>query len=154
MLKIRLRRMGSRHRPFYRVVVSDSRRVPTASALDEIGTYDPRNKPAEFKVDFERFDSWVAKGAQPSETVSRLAKKARNAPAVAEAGEVVETAAEAAGSEEAASEETASEETAAEETAEAAAAEEASSDDAGADTEGEAAAEDTETEDESKASEA
>lgn len=149
MLKIRLRRMGSRHRPFYRVVVSDSRRVPTASALDEIGTYDPRNKPAEFKVDFERFDSWVAKGAQPSETVSRLAKKARKAPAVAEAGEVVETAAEAAGSEEAASEETA-----AEETAEAAAAEEASSDDAGADTEGEAAAEDTETEDESKASEA
>ena len=84
MLKIRLRRMGSRHRPFYRVVVSDSRRVPTASALDEIGTYDPRRSPSQFTVDFERFDMWLAKGAKPSDTVSRLAKKARKAPAATE----------------------------------------------------------------------
>lgn len=81
MLKIRLRRMGSRHRPFYRVVVSDSRRTPTASALDEIGTYDPRRSPSAFRVDFERFDMWLSKGARPSDTVRSLAKKARKAPA-------------------------------------------------------------------------
>ena len=79
MLKIRLRRMGSRHRPFYRVVVSDSHRVPRSSALDEIGHYDPRQRPSVVKIDVERYDHWVAQGAKPSETVSRLVKKARAA---------------------------------------------------------------------------
>lgn len=77
MLKIRLRRMGSRHRPFYRVVVSDSRRTPTAAALDEVGYYDPRRSPSLFKVDMDKVDHWLARGAQPSETVSKLVSKAR-----------------------------------------------------------------------------
>ncbi|MEL7058968.1 MAG: 30S ribosomal protein S16 [Acidobacteriota bacterium] len=78
MLTIRLRRMGSRHRPFYRVVVSDSRRTPRASALDEIGHYDPRRQPAALSLDLERFDHWVERGAKPSDTVARLSKKVRN----------------------------------------------------------------------------
>ena len=77
MLKIRLRRMGSRHRPFYRVVVSDSRRTPTAAALDELGYYDPRRSPSVFKVDMDKVDHWLAKGAQPSDTVNKLVRKAR-----------------------------------------------------------------------------
>lgn len=76
MLKIRLRRMGSRHRPFYRVVVSDSRTVPTSKAVEELGHYDPRQKPVEFKVDRERIQYWVERGAQTSETVTRLLKRA------------------------------------------------------------------------------
>jgi len=72
MLKIRLRRMGSRNRPFFRVVVSDGRQVPTASALEELGHYDPTRQPAELKVDRERIQYWVARGAQVSETVTSL----------------------------------------------------------------------------------
>lgn len=71
MLKIRLRRMGSRHRPFYRVVVSDSRRVPTSSALDEIGIYDPRQNPSMIRLDLDRIDHWMSQGAQPSDTKRR-----------------------------------------------------------------------------------
>ena len=92
MLKIRLRRMGSRHRPFYRVVVSDGRRVPTSSALDEIGYYDPRKQPSILELDLARVDHWLTRGAQPSETVGRLIAKVRkgkidtpaHAPAAAE----------------------------------------------------------------------
>ena len=76
MLKIRLRRMGARNRPFYRLVVSDSRRVPTARAIEEVGHYDPRKKPAELKVNGERIQYWVERGAQMSETVSKLVKRA------------------------------------------------------------------------------
>jgi small subunit ribosomal protein S16 len=72
MVKIRLRRMGSRNHPFYRVVVSDARKVPTAAALDEIGHYDPRKQPAVFTVDRERLDKWVAKGALLSPTIQKL----------------------------------------------------------------------------------
>lgn len=77
MLKIRLRRMGSRHRPFYRVVVSDARNVPNAAAIDEIGYYDPRKNPTVLQLDIERYDSWVAKGAQPSDTVAKLSRRVR-----------------------------------------------------------------------------
>ena len=77
MLKIRLRRMGSRHRPFYRVVVSDSRRAPKSSALDEIGYYDPRRKPAVLTIDVERYEHWTDQGAQASETIQRLVKRVR-----------------------------------------------------------------------------
>ncbi len=80
MLKIRLRRMGSRHRPFYRVVVGDSRRTPKASALEEIGYYDPRKKPAVLNIDLARADHWVSHGARPSPTVERLIEKARTSP--------------------------------------------------------------------------
>ncbi len=75
MLKIRLRRMGSRHRPFYRVVVSDSRRFPTASAIDEVGYYDPRAEPETIKIDAERVEHWVEKGAQMSPTVRKLLRR-------------------------------------------------------------------------------
>ncbi len=77
MLKIRLCRMGSRHRPFYRLVVSDSRKVPTASALDELGYYDPRREPVALSVDLAKVDDWTAKGAQSSPTVKKLIQRAR-----------------------------------------------------------------------------
>lgn len=72
MLKIRLRRMGARNAPFYRVVVSDSRRATTASAVEEIGWYDPRRTPSKIEIDRERVDYWTARGAQLSETVAKL----------------------------------------------------------------------------------
>lgn len=75
MLKIRLSRMGSKHRPFFRVVVSDSRRVPSASAIDEVGVYDPRAEPEMIKIDAERVDHWVGQGAQVSPTVRKLMKR-------------------------------------------------------------------------------
>jgi small subunit ribosomal protein S16 len=76
MLKIRLRRMGTRNRPFYRVVVSDSRRVPTASAVEEVGWYDPRQNPAKVEIDRDRVQHWVANGAQLSDTVKSLLARA------------------------------------------------------------------------------
>lgn len=75
MLKIRLRRMGAKHRPFYRVVVSDSRKFPTASAIDEVGTYNPRAESESIKIDTERVEQWVSKGAQMSPTVRKLIKR-------------------------------------------------------------------------------
>lgn len=72
MLMIRMRRMGGRNQPMYRVVVSDSRNVPTAEAVEELGSYDPRANPAKLTVDRERFDAWVKKGAQMSPTVKKL----------------------------------------------------------------------------------
>ena len=76
MLKIRLRRMGTRNRPFFRVVVSDGRKVPTASAVEEVGYYDPIKKPAEVKIDRERVQYWVDRGARLSETVKSLIARA------------------------------------------------------------------------------
>ena len=78
MLKIRLRRMGNRHRAFFRIVVSDSRKVPTSSALEELGYYDPKKQPAVVKVDLDRYDSWVQRGAQASATVRKLVASARS----------------------------------------------------------------------------
>jgi small subunit ribosomal protein S16 len=72
MLKIRLRRMGARNNPFYRVVVSDSRNVPTAAAVEEIGHYDPTKQPAQVTIDTVRADYWVGRGAQVSPTVKKL----------------------------------------------------------------------------------
>ena len=81
MLKIRLRRMGSKQDAFYRVVVSDSRVTPTGSFVDVLGTYDPGTDPATVKVDVARADDWIKKGAHPSATVKRLLVKARSAQA-------------------------------------------------------------------------
>lgn len=75
MLRIRLRRMGSTHRPFFRVVVSDSRRTPFSSAVEEVGYYDPRQKPPKIELKSDRVDYWVSKGARPSSTVRRLLKQ-------------------------------------------------------------------------------
>jgi small subunit ribosomal protein S16 len=72
MLKIRLRRMGARNNPFYRVVVSDSRNTPTASALEEIGYYDVTKNPAQVNIDTARAEHWISRGAQVSPTVQRL----------------------------------------------------------------------------------
>ncbi|MEE9218260.1 MAG: 30S ribosomal protein S16 [Acidobacteriota bacterium] len=79
MLKIRLRRMGAKNRPFYRVVVSDSRRRPTSTVLDSLGVYEPGRQPALVKVDVARAEEWMRKGAQASETVRRLLLQARAA---------------------------------------------------------------------------
>ncbi|HYO14579.1 MAG TPA: 30S ribosomal protein S16 [Thermoanaerobaculia bacterium] len=72
MLMIRLRRMGARNNPFYRVVVSDSRNTPTAAAVEEIGHYDPTKQPAQVTIDTARAEHWLSKGARMSPTVKRL----------------------------------------------------------------------------------
>lgn len=74
MLKIRLRRMGNRNRPYYRVVVSDSRKTPISSALDEVGHYDPTKAVGEAKLELEKIESWVSKGARMSPTVAKLVR--------------------------------------------------------------------------------
>ncbi len=75
MVKIRLRRMGTKNRPFYRVVVSDSRKTPRASALEEVGYYNPRSEPAEIKIDQERVEHWVGQGVQVSQSVLKLLRR-------------------------------------------------------------------------------
>jgi len=76
MVKIRLRRMGAKKAPFYRVVVADSRYPRDGRFIEEIGTYNPMTNPAEIKIDVEKADEWIKKGAQPTETVRSLLKKA------------------------------------------------------------------------------
>lgn len=76
MVKIRLRRMGAKKAPFYRIVVADSRYPRDGRFIEEIGTYDPKANPAELKVDMERAQAWIKTGAQPTETVKSLLKKA------------------------------------------------------------------------------
>ncbi|HEV7920304.1 MAG TPA: 30S ribosomal protein S16 [Thermoanaerobaculia bacterium] len=75
MLKIRLRRQGATHAPFYRIVVSDSLKTPAASTLEQVGHYDPKKNPADTKFDRERIEYWLSKGAQLSPTVKSLLKK-------------------------------------------------------------------------------
>ncbi len=75
MLKIRLRRGGSKHSPFYRVVVSDTLRTPSASNVEQLGFYDPNKEQSEAKIDRARVDFWIGKGAQVSETVRSILKK-------------------------------------------------------------------------------
>ena len=79
MLKIRLRRAGSKHAPFYRIVVSDSRLTPRAVTVEQIGYYNPGKSPAIVELDKERADYWVSKGAQVSERVANLIKVSRKA---------------------------------------------------------------------------
>ena len=79
MLKIRLRRMGSTHDPFYRVVVSESRSTPTSRFVEILGHYDPGTKPATVKLDVDRAEDWIRKGAHPSPTVKRLLLTAKSA---------------------------------------------------------------------------
>jgi small subunit ribosomal protein S16 len=75
-VKIRLRRMGQKHAPFYRVIVADERSPRDGRFIDEIGTYDPTKEPMAFSVDEEAAKKWLASGAQPTETVARLFKQA------------------------------------------------------------------------------
>ena len=74
-VKIRLRRMGAKKAPFYRIVVADSRYPRDGRFIEEIGYYDPTKKPTVLKVDEEKAKSWIAKGAQPTDTVKSLLKK-------------------------------------------------------------------------------
>ena len=74
-VKIRLRRMGAKKTPFYRVVVADSRYPRDGRFIEEIGTYNPLAEPSEFKVDAEKAKKWIANGAQPTDTVKALMKK-------------------------------------------------------------------------------
>jgi small subunit ribosomal protein S16 len=76
MVKIRLRRMGAKKAPFYRIVVADSRYPRDGRFIEEIGTYDPVAEPSVLKVDAERAQAWIKTGAQPTETVKALLKKA------------------------------------------------------------------------------
>ena len=74
--KIRLRRMGAKKKPFYRIVVANSRAPRDGRSIEEIGYYNPNVNPAEIKVDVEAAQKWLASGAQPSDTVRSLLKKA------------------------------------------------------------------------------
>jgi small subunit ribosomal protein S16 len=76
MVKIRLRRMGAKKNPYYRVIVADSKSPRDGRFIEEIGTYDPLASPSLIKIDLERADYWVKNGAQPTETVRALLKKA------------------------------------------------------------------------------
>ncbi len=75
MVKIRLRRVGKKKAPFYRVVVADSRYPRDGRFIEEIGTYDPMAEPSAVKIDAERAKKWIANGAQPTDTVRVLLKK-------------------------------------------------------------------------------
>ena len=74
-VKIRLRRMGAKKAPFYRVVVADSRYPRDGRFIEGIGTYNPLVEPAEVKIDAEKAQQWMKNGAQPTETVRVLLKK-------------------------------------------------------------------------------
>ena len=75
MVKIRLKRMGAHKKPFYRVVVADSRTPRNGKVIEEIGTYDPLKDPSEIIIDNEAAKRWLANGAQPTDTVRALLKK-------------------------------------------------------------------------------
>ena len=74
-VKIRLRRMGAKKAPFYRVVVADSRYPRDGRFIEEIGYYDPTKEPSVVKVDADKAKTWIANGAQPTDTVKELLKK-------------------------------------------------------------------------------
>jgi small subunit ribosomal protein S16 len=74
-VKIRLRRMGAKKAPFYRVVVADSRAPRDGSFIEEIGIYDPTKEPSVFQVDAEKVKKWMSHGAQPTDTVRNLLKQ-------------------------------------------------------------------------------
>ena len=76
MVKIRLRRMGAKKAPYYRIVVADSRSPRDGRCIEEIGTYNPLTEPATITVDTEKAQTWIKNGAQPTDTVKALLKKA------------------------------------------------------------------------------
>ena len=75
-VKIRLRRMGNKRNPIYRIIVADSKSPRDGRFIDEIGTYNPNTDPSEFKVDEEAAKKWLANGAQPTEVVAKIFKLA------------------------------------------------------------------------------
>jgi small subunit ribosomal protein S16 len=81
MLRIRLRRMGARNRPYFRIVVSDTRRTSRAEVLEELGSYDPVSNPVALSFNRERARHWIGKGALVSPTVKSLLERPEPAPA-------------------------------------------------------------------------
>ncbi len=77
MVKIRLARHGAKKRPYYRIVVADSRCPRDGKFIDDIGRYNPLTDPKMIKIDLEKADQWIANGAQPTDTVAALLKKCR-----------------------------------------------------------------------------
>lgn len=73
-VKIRLRRMGTKKAPFYRIVVADSRYPRDGRFIEEVGFYDPTKEPSVIKVDAEKVEKWISSGAQPTDTVKALLK--------------------------------------------------------------------------------
>jgi small subunit ribosomal protein S16 len=84
-VKLRLMRMGKKKQPTYRVVAADSRAPRNGRFIEILGAYDPRQEPSVVNIDVEKADSWIAKGAQPTERVAKLLEVARSQPAPAEA---------------------------------------------------------------------
>lgn len=84
-VSIRLRREGTTNRPYYKVVVADSRSPRDGKFIEIVGTYDPKKPGHNSTLELERIDHWISKGAQPSDTVRSLIKKNRKAAATAEA---------------------------------------------------------------------
>ena len=76
MVKIRLRRMGAKKAPFYRIVVADARSPRDGRCIEEIGTYNPLTNPATIDVDVEKAQTWIKNGAQPTDTIRGLLKNA------------------------------------------------------------------------------
>jgi small subunit ribosomal protein S16 len=76
MVKIRLKRMGQKKAPYYRVIVADERSPRNGRFIEEIGTYDPGVEPSKVQIDAEKAKKWLANGAKPTETVARLFKNA------------------------------------------------------------------------------
>ncbi len=76
MVKIRLTRLGAHKKPFYRLIVADSRERRDGPFIDILGTYDPLKEPSEIKVDLDKARLWLSKGAQPTDTAKRLMQKA------------------------------------------------------------------------------
>lgn len=74
-VKIRLRRMGAKKSPFYRIVVADSRYPRDGRFIEEVGYYNPTKEPVDLKIDGDKVKEWIAKGAQPTDTVKALLKK-------------------------------------------------------------------------------
>lgn len=75
MLRLRLRRVGARHQPSYRIVVADSRAARDGAFVDQIGHYNPRTDPPTIQIDEEKALKWIRQGAQPSEAVAQMLKK-------------------------------------------------------------------------------
>lgn len=76
MVKIRLRRVGAKKAPFYHIVVADSRTARDGKVIDQVGTYDPMTEPGTIVLDKEKVEKWIKNGAQPTDTVKALIKKA------------------------------------------------------------------------------
>lgn len=77
-VKIRLRRMGAKKKPFYRVVVADSRFPRDGRFIEEIGYYNPLKEPSEIKIDMDKAEKWISNGAQPTDTVKELLSRVKN----------------------------------------------------------------------------